>query len=298
MTDTIIRDRREGMPPPRVRRGYNHGYRDPEPIARGADTASARAEHILNMGGWLAGMSTALLKKPLAMPVRVTLPPARRGESGREGGVINLLPDKALCSLREIAKYRPGTKVGKGTARVATPKKIFSQQIREIDLYTGQEIAKAILEQIISLLLRDLSSNLDVFVKEAPQLKLTDVPANEALPKISGDMHERILGNGRPPTLFTGVEAWKMLYAGARGCPGFPTHGEKVFGVDLHQTSLLPERMVIGSGSLEDGLAAACSPITYKAKDKTVVFSTDYAWAVTSPEEFRRYEIIPDAETS
>lgn len=298
MTDTIIRDRREGMPPPRVRRGYYHGYRDPDPISRGADTAAARAEHILNMGGWLADMSTELLENPLAMPVRVASPTARRGEVGQGGDAIGLLPDRVLCSLREIAKYRPGTKIGKGTARVTSPKKIFAQQIREIDLRTGQEIAKALLDQIIRLLVRDLPGHLDVFVKEAPQLKLANVPASEALLKISGDMHERILGNGRSPTLFTGVEAWKMLYASAKGCSGFPTHGEKVFGVNLHQTSLLPERMVIGSGSLEDGLAAACSPITFKRDGKTVVFSTEYAWAVTSPEEFRRYEIIPDAEGS
>lgn len=298
MTDAIIQDRRRGMLAPRVRSGYYQGYRDPDPISRGADTAAARAEHILNMGGWLSDVSTAVLEKPLAMPVRVTLPPARRGEGVQVGDAIDLFPDQALCSLSEIAKYRPGTKVGKRTARVTIPKKIFSQQIRDVDLYTGQELAKAIIHQITLSVIQHLSAHLEVFIKEVPQLKLINVPANNALPKISGETHERILGNGRSPTLFTGVEAWKMLYASARGYPDFPTYGEKVFGVNLHKTSLLPERRVIGSGNLEDGLAAACSPIAYKQKNKTVVFAIEYAWAVTSPEEFRRYEIIPDAEGS
>lgn len=298
MTDATIRDRIRGMPPPRIRRRYNHGFRELDPIARGADTAAARAEYILNEGVWLAEMSTALLDKPLTMPVRVSLPPARRDGDGHGGDANGPLPDPVICSLREVAKYRPGLKVGKGTARVASPKKVFSQQIREVDLFTSEKIAQSILEQITHLLIRNLPDQLDIFVKEVPQLKLASIPASEALPKISNETRERVLDNGRPPTLLAGAEAWKMLSLSATKFPGFSTRGEQIFGVNLRKTSLLPKRMVIGSGNLEDGLAAACSPISYKQDGKTVVFSSKYAWAVTSPEEFRRYEIIPDEEIS
>lgn len=298
MTDTIIQSRIRGMPPPRVRRRYYQGYRDPDPVERGADTAAARAESILNAGGWLAEMSTAVLEKPLTMPVRVSLPPARRDEGGHGGGASGLVTDPVICSLREVAKYRPGLKVGKGTAWITSPKKVFAQQIREVDLFTGEKIAQSMLEQITHALMRDLPGQLDAFAKEVPQLKLTSVPASEALPKISDETHERILGNGRPPTLFAGAEAWKMLSISETKFPGFSTRGERIFGVNLHKTSLLPARMVIGSGNLQDGLAAACSPIAFKRDGKTVVFASKYAWAVTSPEEFRRYEIIPDEQPS
>lgn len=298
MTDAIIRDRRGDMPPPRIRRGYNHGFRERDPVARGADTAAARAEYILNEGGWLADMSTALLDKPLTMPVRVSLPPAHRGGKGHGRDASGLVTDPVICSLREVAKYRPGLKVGKGTAWITSPKKVFLQQIREVDLFTSEKIAQSILEQITHLLIRNLPGQLDVFVKEVPQLKLASIPASEALPKISNETRDRVLDNGRPPTLLAGAEAWKMLSLSATKFPGFSTRGEQIFGVNLRKTSLLPKRMVIGSGNLEDGLAAACSPISYKQDGKTVVFSSKYAWAVTSPEEFRRYEIIPDEEIS
>lgn len=298
MTDTIIRDRRGEMPPPRVRRGYYRGFRERDPIARGADTAAARAEYILNGGGWLADMSTALLEDPLTMPVRVVLPPAGKGKSRRGKDAIQSLAGWMLCNLRDTAKYRPGPKIEKGTIKLPCPASIFSQQIKDVDLYSGKILAEEIIQNIAHLVITDLPDHLETFAIEIPQLKLEKIPANEALPRISGGLPEPVFSNGLFPTLLTGTEAWKMLYASARGYLGFPTYGEKVFGVNLHKTSLLPERMVIGSRSLEDGLAAACSPITYKVKDNTVVFATDYAWAVTSPEEFRRYEIIPDAEDS
>lgn len=297
MTDAIIRDRKGEMPPPRVRSGYYQGYRDPDPIARGADTAAARAEYILNAGGWLADMSTALLEKPLTMPVRVTLPP-EKGKGGRGKDATQSLAGWTLCQLRNVAKYRPGPKTEKGTIKLFCSASIFAQQIKDVDFYSGKILAEEIIRKIARLVITDLPDHLETFARDIPQLKLERIPAIEALPSISGRLPEPVFSNGLSPTLLTGLEAWRMLYASARGYPGFPTYREKVFGVNLHKTSLLPERMVIGSGSLEDGLAASCSPITFKRDGKTVVFSTEYAWAVTSPEEFRRYEIIPDAEDS